>query len=61
MLGGDGKKSVRIFIGSPKGRDHSEDRGLVSRIILKWILRLNMVGFLDLSRSKEVQIISGLL
>jgi hypothetical protein len=30
---------TKFWLGSVKGRDHSEDIGVGGRIILKWILR----------------------
>jgi hypothetical protein len=35
---GDMRKACTILFGKPKGRDYSEDLGIVGRIILVWIL-----------------------
>jgi hypothetical protein len=33
------RNTYKVFIGNLKGRDHSEDRGIDVRKILKWILK----------------------
>jgi len=35
---GDMRNLFKMLVGSPKGKDHSQDEGLGGRIILEWML-----------------------
>jgi hypothetical protein len=35
---GEMRNAYKLMVGNLKGRDHSEDLGVVGKIILEWIL-----------------------
>jgi hypothetical protein len=36
---GERRNANKILVGKPEGKNHSKDRGVDGRIILKWVLR----------------------
>jgi hypothetical protein len=48
------RNAYRILVGKLKGRDHLDDLGVDTRIMLKWILKKFSVGVeIDPSRSGQ--------
>jgi hypothetical protein len=41
---GRGEIHTKFWLGSLKGENHSEDRGVGGRIVLRWILRKSGLG-----------------
>jgi hypothetical protein len=41
------RNSTKFWLGSPKGRDYSEDLGVDGRIVLKWISGILGFGCVD--------------